>query len=258
MSRSLYQNEIQTRGLISERPQAELSLLHAMYPEDSVKFNPTTCELYFKPSTDTAASLVLRLPDTYPETGRPQVISACDCNKHDLRKEVTDVVAELSGPVEDGRGGEVLDVVIERFLELASTPQQPQSDATRSKTNESTDSPFKTVIIWLHHLLATSKRKLALHPSNSSDAISGVTKPGYPGVMLFTGDQDAVDEHVAELKRLNWQAFQVRYEEDQHWRLGRTNDANGVIVEVETMAEVVQCIEEEDRREQFLKAVGVK
>ena len=73
--------------------------------------------------------------------------------------------------------------------------------------------------------------------------------------MLFTGLKEAVDEHVAELKGLNWQAFSVRYEEDEDWVVGGSR--GGVIKEVENMAEVVQLIEE-GKREVFLKAVGVK
>lgn len=100
----------------------------------------------------------------------------------------------------------------------------------------------KTVIIWLHHLLATSKRKLAVSPagaatiSSSSSAtttalaptatptdrstststsqstrpsISGLTKPGYPGILIYSGDSDVVDEHVRALKAQNWQAFRA-------------------------------------------------
>lgn len=85
----------------------------------------------------------------------------------------------------------------------------------------------KTVVVWLHHLLATSKRKLALHPAvttsgpspssatnpdTPSSSISGITKPGYPGILVFAGPSELVDAHVRSLKALNWQAFQVRYD----------------------------------------------
>jgi len=69
------------------------------------------------------------------------------------------------------------------------------------------------------------------------------------------------------VKRLNWQAFQVRYEDEHEegmWRLllepehadGKASTSK--IVEVETMADVVRRIVDEDKKELFLKAVGVK
>ncbi|KAL2429953.1 hypothetical protein ABEF95_013460 [Exophiala dermatitidis] len=202
--------------------------------------------------------------------------------------------------------------------------------------------PTKTVIIWLHHLLALSKRKLAVTPSttahthtttgtlsssSSSSGISGLTKPGYPGIMIFSGPRDLVDAHVAQLKGLNWQAFQVRYDSDedgivassgtggqsrgggkldtaqkdmgtdkqnhkqkqkdkekQQQKQSHTRNKSGEkptthgesqgipgsgsewhfshgqgkIVEVETMAEVVKAIVDDDKKEIFLRAVGVK
>ena len=244
---------MQTPDAISEssdRLHLEADLLKAMY-EDAVSFNPTTSEVLFKSPEQPTAQLVLRFPGSYPDKGRPLVVSACDSRKKDLRGEVAEFIKDL-GDEEH----EVLDVVFQRFTDLLEEqPPEVRINETRTAGIDTAFSP-KTVIIWLHHLLATSKRKLALSPSTSSDVISGITKPGYPGVMLFTGPRHAVDEHVAELKGLNWQAFQIRYEEEEEWDLSSGKTGKG-IVEVETMAEVVQQIHE-GRREHFLKAIGVK
>ena len=114
----------------------------------------------------------------------------------------------------------LLDVVSQKFVELLESQQSESSvKEGHSRETESVGSS-KTVIIWLHHLLATSKRKLAIHPSISADLISGITKPGYPGVMLFTGLQHAVDDHVAELKGLNWAGF---------FRLGTKKTTSGIL-----------------------------
>ena len=188
------------------------------------------------------------------------MISACDSSQQDVRNDVVKVVNEL--PTDEG---EVLDLILQSFSELVEqgSPKKPSIES-KAKSTPIPPSPEKTVIIWLHHLLATSKRKLALHPSISFNLISGITKPGYPGVLLFTGSQKAVDEHVSELKAQNWQAFQVRYEEEEEvWELsrgsGKDKDVKGIgIVEVESMADVVSMIVGEERREIFLRVIGVK
>ncbi|KAF2192735.1 hypothetical protein K469DRAFT_717324 [Zopfia rhizophila CBS 207.26] len=110
----------------------------------------------------------------------------------------------------------------------------------------------KSVMIWLRHLLALSKRKLALYPSSS---VAGIAKPGYPGIVVFTGPTSAIDEHVNTLEVENWQAFQVRYEEEgELWEFVHEG-----VREVETMAEVVKSMGGWRREEEeFLKAVGIK
>ena len=242
--------KMQTPDAISdgvERLHTEIDLLRAMY-ETSVTFNPSTSEAVFKSPEHPGAQLVLRLPDGYPQQGKPLLISACDARKCDLRKEVGVFIRDLGD-----EEGEVLDVIFPRFIDILQSKSSVEERLPQE--TDSTETP-NNVIIWLHHLLATSKRKLAIQPSVSSDLVSGVTKPGYPGVMLFTGPGFAVDQHVAELKSLNWQAFQVKYEADEVWELGSKGDAQG-INEVETMAEVVRWIPE-GRKDQFLKVMGMK
>lgn len=82
--------------------------------------------------------------------------------------------------------------------------------------------------------------------------------------MIFSGPLSAVTEHVNTLKAENWQAFQVRYEEDELWEFAHGKG----VKEMETMAEVVKGVElsntktGEERgkkqKEDFLKAVGIK
>ncbi|KIW19894.1 hypothetical protein PV08_00469 [Exophiala spinifera] len=342
-----------TSSSSSERLEAELSLLEAMYP-DAVTFNPQTLEVTYKarqtPSTTVntststttktatttttaGATLTLRLPNAYPDHGVPELITACDNTRTDVREATRRAIAELSL---DG-GVEVLDQIIATFEEVVVSPSSSPSpscrlssegcgssrstEATHVDSSENTNRdhrsdrdndmdedddasgggggggggvdaggvgngdgddgyrpppqqfsrvtgpekhsqsqkqmqsygerqnlrhrrpPSKTVIIWLHHLLATSKRKLAVSqphvnsnsnsnsttktakakakptsaspPSVSASTISGMTKPGYPGILLFSGPRDLVDAHVKELKDLNWQAFSKRYDSDE-------------------------------------------
>ncbi|KAF1831772.1 hypothetical protein BDW02DRAFT_504455 [Decorospora gaudefroyi] len=237
------------------RLEIELQLLNAMYPGQT-HYSPKSRE--FKFSDDSHAALLLRLPDTYPEAASPDIVSATDAAKNDLRAHTKRAVKELGlAP-----GEEALDAVIATFLHvLASTtsPSPPDRDTGPTPGTDDRLNTSKTVIIWLHHLLNTNKRKLALSPPPSTPLVSGLTKPGYPGVLVYSGPASAVIEHVNTLKAQNWQAFQVRYEEQELWHF-----AHGTgVKEVESMSEVVKGVEREaatgkGHKEEFLKAVGIK
>ena len=249
------------------RLRDELSLLEAMYTADLLSFDIKTREMSFSPSLESGARLKLRIPADYPGgTHYPQVVQAYDSGKHDVWKDLDMMISALKWnrpEAEDGEVGEILDQIIEMFNELLKARQldlgHSHDAVTAERATAGDGVTHKTVIIWLHHLLATSKRKLALHPSSSpAGTVSGITKPGYPGIMIFSGPSNAVNDHVAELRSQNWQAFSVRYEEEEYWMF--ENDAGERrkgIQEVETMAEVVKGIAE-GKREVFLKAAGVK
>ncbi|KAB2108108.1 hypothetical protein AG0111_0g3700 [Alternaria gaisen] len=232
------------------RLETELELLEAMYP-DQTHYDPKSRELKF--SHDNHASLLLRLPESYPELGLPDIISATDAAKNDLRTRVKLAVKDV-GLAE---GEEVLDAIVAAFqqvVEFAPTTSDASSD-----TMAGADITPKTVIVWLHHLLNTNKRKLALSPPPSTPPVSGITKPGYPGVLVYSGPSAAVTEHVNTLKAQNWQAFQVRYEEEELWHF-----AHGAgVKEMESMSEVVKDVELEGsigktQKEELLKAIGIK
>ncbi|KAG9187874.1 hypothetical protein G6011_05745 [Alternaria panax] len=233
------------------RLETELELLEAMYPHQT-HYDPKSRELNF--SHDRHASLLLRLPDSYPEIGLPDVISATDAAKNDLRTRVRDAVREL-GLAE---GEEALDAIVAAFrhvIESAPAISHPSSDP-RADANDDTS---KTVIVWLHHLLNTNKRKLALSPPPATPPVSGLTKPGYPGVLLYSGPSAAVTEHISDLKAKKWQAFQVRHEEEELWYF-----AHGVgVKEVESISEIVKGVETEGataktRKEKLLNAIGIR
>lgn len=230
---------------LQDRLENEISLLGAMYP-DQTTWDTHSRELRY---TSDGSNFVLRLPDDYLQTGLPIVLSATT-QQHDLRNTLKARLDELP------RGEEVLDSIIVAFDELAAdrdledaTPDIPQKDKQGGYTwNESKKA---TVLVWLHHLLNTNKRKQALSPAHNT--VSGVTKPGYPGVLLYSGPEAAVREHVNELKGLNWAAFQVRMESEEEWTFGH----GGGVREVEGLGEVVAEIGEE-RKEEFMEAMRMK
>lgn len=224
------------------RLEMEVELLEAMYPEQAA-YDLKARELKF---TQVGAVLQLRLPESYPESGLPDVIAASNAAKTDVRTATKTAIKDL-GLIE---GEEALDAIIAAFQEVLESNTTKQDDHRTPRHTVDTDAA-RTVIIWLHHLLALSKRKLALSPST----LSGLTKPGYPGIMIFSGPASAVTEHVNTLKAENWQAFQVRYEEDVLWEFGHGQG----VKEMETMAEVVKGVEgRTGQKEEFLKAVGIK
>ncbi|CAK3909619.1 Trichoplein multi-domain [Lecanosticta acicola] len=129
----------------------------------------------------------------------------------------------------------------------SNSQKKKKKKKKKQKAEEKQDSKKLTTIIYLHHLLNTTKRKQCLSPPpspSSSSSISGITKPGYPGVLIYSGAAEEVREHVQGLKALNWQAFQVRLEVAEGWKFAHGEG----MVEVERMSEVVGGIVEEDDR----------
>ena len=249
---------VSSEEVMSEQDESrlslELELLRAMYP-DQIEWNSTGREVKF---TDQSAHVQVRLPGGYPEVGIPDIISARDGQKKDVRDQ-TKAAVRAAGL---GEGDEALDAIIAGFLRVVETNSGAADDDEEGELQTDTsracrpapEEGKKTVVIWLHHLLALSKRKLAL----SRSPISGVTKPGYPGVMIFSGSRSDVCAHVDVLKAENWQAFQVRYEGDELWWFGHGTGVR----EVETMAKVVEAVaggpRGERQKQEFLKAVGIK
>ncbi|KAI0197482.1 hypothetical protein F4808DRAFT_295579 [Astrocystis sublimbata] len=248
-----------------ERFKDELGLLQAMYP-DALSFAPNARELKYSISSDqeTAtkppAVLLLRLPETYPLDGFPQVITALGHQKEDLRSAAKAAFSSLASPP----GEEVLDALLLAFRDLVESQdnraQIATSQATEDTVQKANALANRTVIIWLHHLLNTNKRKLALNPTMAGSGVSGVTKPGYPGVLIFSGQRNVVDAHMSELRNQRWQAFQVRYDTDdgcapsEVWQFTHGEG----IREVESMGDVVQSVTHPQHRDIFLGAIGVK
>ena len=227
----------------SERLETELSLLESMYPEQ-IQYRAKAREVGYKTEN---GGFALRLPPTYPDA-LPEVLAA-NLGKRDVRQ-------QLKGRVKDcSVGEEVLDSIISVFNDMIESSGQQDSTESlgpgRSDASTEQNEGKATVIVWLHHLLNTNKRKQALSPS--SKAVSGLTKPGYPGVLMYSGPSKAVHEHVNELKQQNWQAFQVRLETEDQWKYSHGDGVR----EVEAMKDVVAELSETNKAI-FLEAMRMK
>lgn len=224
----------------AERLRNELDLLSSIYP-DELSHSAHRQELAYVKGRD---ALTIRLPQDYPGTGLPEVVSASvggQGSNRDVRDDVKRFIGELP------RGEEVLDAIIAAFVDFGreSAKLDESHMATQTIGARTEGARKKTVVVWLHHLLNTSKRKQVLsHPR-----LSGVSKPGYPGVLIFAGSKANVEEHVKQLKSLNWQAFQVRLEEDEEWQFEHGEH----IVELESMKDVAR--EVGDKKDAFLAAM---
>lgn len=226
----------------NERLQSEIELLEAMYT-DQISFNGKIRELKVTLGT---SSFTLRISDRYLVDELPEVLSA-SCGKSDQREQLRQAVNSMT------RGEEVLDAIVTAFSDLTSVHMAAEDSVVpeRAWSTHDQSAVKATIVVWLHHLLNTNKRKQALSPTSS--AVSGVTKPGYPGVLVYTGPARAVHDHVNELKGLNWQAFQIRLETGEEWSF---THGSGV-KEVESMKEIVATVGEE-RKEVFLEAMRMK
>lgn len=230
-----------------ERLAAELALLQAMYPEQ-LKYDEKRREISFA-IAPSQSSLALRLPHDYLVSGLPEVISATS-RKHDLHDPLRAQIQECS------RGEEILDSVLLAYQELVDQMNANANLDLRSQVNTLPSGGFDTnskatVIVWLHHLLNTNKRKQALSPPG--DSVAGISKPGYPGVLVFSGPADEVHEHVDTLKQLNWQAFQIRLDAEELWTF-----RHGLgVIEVESMGGVVAEIGEA-RKQLFMEVMRMK
>lgn len=255
-----------TADEVEERLRSELELLGAMYP-GCTAFDGRSRELKYSPAPDgdglTKAVLVLRLPDHYPASGLPDLITAKDARGLDARTQVSTAFLDL-GVAE---GEEALDAFVLAFQDLISRSagdSPPRDTAATTLDAGEEGQRRKTVVIWLHHLLNTNKRKLAMGPSLDAASVSGLTRPGYPGAMVFSGPGDAVDSHVAELRSQRWQAFQVRYDSAEEGGGGGDDDLvwgfehRAGVREVESLGEMARGISRDEHRGVFLRVMGLR
>jgi hypothetical protein len=89
-------------------------------------------------------------------------------------------------------------------LETATTPLPPDTNASVA--------PHSRIIFWSHHLLSTAKRR-SIQEWCTELQLWGISRPGYPGVIVIEGPFHEAAEFTRRIKALRWQALSVRYEE---------------------------------------------
>jgi Protein of unknown function (DUF1115) len=210
-----------------------------------------------------SVALCFTLPQEYPTTDKPNVTlefsGDVDNNRRKLLRDQLHTLVE-SLPI----GGECLDEIIIGFQTSYSsfTSSDALEPSSSLKLPPSTDAgviseePMKVVLVWTHHLLNTAKRKFIIS-RGSELSLSGISKPGHPGVILVEGTSDNIDTFVRELKSLRWQAIAVKgefnYEETQSSRLGNTG-----IVEVQAVADMTTRLQSTGLEQWFLDGIGIR
>lgn len=63
-----------------------------------------------------------------------------------------------------------------------------------------------------HHLISPNKRR-SLQQWSSSLSITGFAKVGYPGIIYAQGQQENLEEFVANVKAMQWLALKARFVE---------------------------------------------
>lgn len=205
-------------------------------------------------SIDDKVTLQFTLPEKYPSNDNPVVgllaPSLCKAQHQTVQARLNSILNDLASSSE-----ERLLEIIESFREhipVTLTPSTTQSAVSESfapaRTEPAQDGRSIIVLIWFHHLLSTTKRTAI----KSLSSLRGISKPGYPGILVLQGSKPAVGEAITELKSMRWQAIQVRGEVECQQQL-----QNG-IHEVEKVAEVVAKMEEIGLEEWCLSALKMK
>jgi hypothetical protein len=211
----------------------------------------------FQPNTASYA-LEFTLPDNYPEIQKPHVYLSCggDVNTS-TRKRGRAKLAEI---VEEQEVGvEMLDLIVTLFTEylpeLTEHAQSTDEHEGKHGTQQHHTTKIKRVVIWSHHLLATSKRK-DIQAWSKELSLSGYSRPGHPGSIFVEGDEDQVDEFIRRLKQLRWQALQVRGEETGDKRICGPGDG---VLEVEGLGEIAEALKkiDADTADLFLQAMKI-
>lgn len=157
-------------------------------------------------------SAVLHIPRGYPNDAASIVLLSAD----GLPRSAVAAVNERIGDVEVVDREPHLMPLVETCCDAtaASRAAMPSSLASGVDADQVRPSceGHARVWVWLHHIMAPHKRR-CIEVWAAELGVAGVCKPGFPGVIIAHGRASAVDEYIARLKALRWQAMVVREEE---------------------------------------------
>jgi acylphosphatase len=125
----------------------------------------------------------------------------------------------------------------------------------RSTEPEVTDARrYYHALLTSHHLVSPTKRRL-MQQWSSGLGITGFAKVGYPGIIYAEGQQESVEEFVANIKAMQWLALRVRFIE-----LAEPNNSVGSRsdqwLELQKIGEVLEQMRKRDR-ESLITDLGI-
>ncbi|KAI5479367.1 DUF1115 domain containing protein [Pseudohyphozyma bogoriensis] len=222
---------------MAERIKDELVLLRSSLLDREFSWDPTMSEadvaLWEDLLTESTSPATPLAPPEF--TVRLDPLASLRVQYTSLER-TTKFVATIAAPEVDRRQHAVLKGVLEGLLEgveggeeyplfsvytalrehLAAHPfsapvPDPDPKPKATMKDDALPMELKEVLLWSHHLLATGKRKNIVQWAREL-RLWGISKPGYPGVIVVEGLASNVDEFVSRIKALNWKALQVRSE----------------------------------------------
>lgn len=188
-----------------ERQQNEVALLESMYPDElHIIKQPKNLDEDFELEVrlDQAHSMSFVLsPQIYPASSGPQVFLSFGPDiPNDARKRLRACLRDIVDNQDPGI--ECVDLIIGDFRQalsdMSATDNSTQT-ANQQPKAETSQTQGLRVVLWMHHLLATSKRRAIVQLSREL-SLAGFSKPGYPGSVYVEGEATAVKTFVDELK----------------------------------------------------------
>ncbi len=172
-------------------------------------------------------SVRVTLPSSYPDAAAPHITvsgnwlsspNTIALNGH-LQQQLKSLCAGAADST--GTGMVVLGIMSwmqEQSSELVSkymtvAPPQPTaaSPTASTPTNSGGDDPNEMIREWIlfHHMYSTHKKKMILDTAKRL-ALSGLSVPGKPGLIIVEGTRGAVHEFVGVIRGLNWQKMSCK------------------------------------------------
>lgn len=114
--------------------------------------------------------------------------------------------------------------------------------------------PQYHALLTSHHLISPNKRR-SLQQWSGSLSITGFAKVGYPGVIYAYGEQEGIEEFVANVKAMQWLALKIRFVEPIVEEVG-DNRSGRQWTEFQKVGEVVEEMRRLGR-ERFIVEMGI-
>jgi len=227
-----------------ERQVLECEALAAMYPADELSVDEEALcllqsavaagdvsstslpelQLVIRPRIGEAgtatAAITATLPREYPAS--PARISLSfpelgEAAREGLLRELREAASRAASEDQECLA-EIVQLVVERGADLPQLLQRELHAQGHAPLDGSqgTDEPGATIscgrrVIWFHHIKSLQKRKTILALAHEA-RLHGVSKPGFPGILLLEGCDALLDGVVGEIRSLRWQAMDLRYE----------------------------------------------
>ncbi|GAQ82092.1 hypothetical protein KFL_001000140 [Klebsormidium nitens] len=161
-------------------------------------------------------SIHFQLPRQYPQLAAPSI--RVDCSGLVTRgqhQEISSALQQLAGELV---GQESILDLLQKAQEIVADLKEDVAQESASSSEPTLEGPRDAVILrralWFHHLKALSKRK-AICEWSKELRLGGYCKPGFPGVLIFEGQEEDVHEYQQRLQHLRWQALQQRGQESE-------------------------------------------